>query len=99
MKVVNYYNCGINFDDIRKLSPRSGTSWNYSYYPIIFESEERLLISQRIMNSHNIFPRRYFYPSLNIVDYVQGQACPVSENIASRILCLPLYDGMEESDM
>jgi dTDP-4-amino-4,6-dideoxygalactose transaminase len=99
MKVVNYYNGGINFDDIQKLSLRSGTSWNYSYYPIIFENEERLLIAQRRMNSYNIFPRRYFYPSLNIIGYVQGQDCPISEDIASRILCLPLYDGMEVSDI
>jgi dTDP-4-amino-4,6-dideoxygalactose transaminase len=99
MRVVNYYNGRIDFDDIQKLSLRSETSWNYSYYPIIFESEERLLISQRNMNSNNIFPRRYFYPSLNIIDYVHGQDCPNSEDIASRILCLPLYDDMDESDM
>ncbi len=98
-KVVNYYDTRIDFSDIQKILLRSGTQWNYSYYPIIFESEERLLISQRNLNSNNIFPRRYFYPSLNVLDYVQGQSCPVSENIASRILCLPLYDGMEESDM
>lgn len=98
-KVVDYYNSRMDFTDIQKILLRSGTQWNYSYYPIIFENEERLLISQRNLNANNIFPRRYFYPSLNIVDYVQGQACPVSENIASRILCLPLYDGMEASDM
>lgn len=98
MKIVNCYNNEIDFTGIQKLILRSGTHWNYSYYPIIFESEERLLISQRMMNSKNIYPRRYFYPSLNIVDYVQGQACPVSEDVASRILCLPLYYGMDDSD-
>jgi dTDP-4-amino-4,6-dideoxygalactose transaminase len=42
-----------------------------------------------------IFPRRYFYPSLNTLSYLStDQRCPVSESIAGRILCLPLYPGL-----
>lgn len=69
---------------------------NYSYFPIIFDSEERLLTIEETLNNENIFPRRYFYPSVNtftnIVDY---QECIVSENISKRILCLPLYKSLE----
>ncbi|PKP05675.1 MAG: aminotransferase DegT [Bacteroidetes bacterium HGW-Bacteroidetes-5] len=65
---------------------------NYSYFPVIFDSEERLLKIENKLNKEKIFPRRYFYPSINtytnIVDY---QKCPVSENISKRILCLPLF--------
>jgi len=65
---------------------------NYSYFPVIFESEELLLRVEKALNDENIFPRRYFYPSVNtfseIVEYKQ---MPVSEDIAKRILCLPLY--------
>ena len=47
------------------------------------------------LNAENIFPRRYFYPSVNtftkLVPYVP---MPKSEDIASRILCLPLHMGM-----
>src|SRR5690554_5337756 len=56
-------------------------------------SEETLLTTQKQLNDKNIFPRRYFYPSLNTLDYVNGKPMPVSEHIASRILCLPLYKG------
>lgn len=65
---------------------------NYSYFPVIFESEETLLKVEKRLNEHKIFPRRYFYPSVNtytkIVDY---QPMPISEDISKRILCLPLY--------
>ena len=65
---------------------------NYSYFPVIFESEKKLLNVEKALNNENIFPRRYFYPSVNtyseIVEYMQ---MPVSEDIAKRILCLPLY--------
>jgi len=61
---------------------------NYSYFPVIFESEELLLRVEKALNDENIFPRRYFYPSVNtfseIVEYKQ---MPVSEDIAKRILC------------
>lgn len=73
---------------------------NYSYFPIIFDSEERLLATVRRLNERNIFPRRYFYPSANtfshIVDY---QACPISEDISKRILCLPLYYRLELNEI
>jgi dTDP-4-amino-4,6-dideoxygalactose transaminase len=65
---------------------------NYSYFPVVFKTEEKLLECLDKLNKANIYPRRYFYPSLNkltkIVDYKE---CTVSEDIASRILCLPLY--------
>jgi dTDP-4-amino-4,6-dideoxygalactose transaminase len=34
-------------------------------------------------------------PSLNTIEYTKGQKMPISEQIASRILCLPLYVGLE----
>ena len=43
----------------------------------------------------NINARRYFYPSLNRLPYVTASSCPVSENIASRVLCLPLYPQLD----
>ena len=65
---------------------------NYSYFPVIFNSEEELLNIEGALNSQNIFPRRYFYPSVNtyseILDY---QPTPISEDISKRILCLPLF--------
>lgn len=73
------------------------TESNHAYYPIIFASEERLLEVMGRLNEKNIFPRRYFYPSLNTLPYLKvKQSCPVSEDIAKRVLCLPLYPGLKE---
>ena len=73
---------------------------NYSYFPVIFKDEETLLKVQARLNEQHIYPRRYFYPSVNtfnrLVPYVP---MPVSEEIASRILCLPLYYTLAESDI
>lgn len=81
----------------RPVMPKD-TDYNYSYYPVLCESEEALLAMLQKLNAVNIFPRRYFYPSLNTLPYVQtSSACPVSEDIASRIMCLPLYPGLEDS--
>jgi dTDP-4-amino-4,6-dideoxygalactose transaminase len=78
---------------------RANTQWNYSYYPIIFDSEARLLEVQAMLNENNIFPRRYFYPSLNTVPFVKPSSMPVSERIASKVMCLPLYVGLEKENI
>ena len=98
-KVVDYYNLNLNFEILQSMKIRQNTEWNYSYYPVIFPSETQLLKIQKSLNDQQIFPRRYFYPSLNTIDYVKGQKMPISEDIASRILCLPLYKGLEEVDL
>jgi dTDP-4-amino-4,6-dideoxygalactose transaminase len=73
---------------------------NYSYFPVIFESEEQLLEIEKHLNKQKIYPRRYFYPSVNTYsNIVEYQECPVSENIAIRILCLPLYWELNENEM
>lgn len=72
---------------------------NGSYYPIIFPDELTLLTAISRLNTLGVFPRRYFYPSLNTLPFVEYQSCPVSEQIASRVLCLPLYPGLPASDV
>lgn len=93
-KVVDFYNENLDFTNVRTLKIRENTIWNYSYYPLIFESEAKLLEVQKILNGKQIFPRRYFYPSLNTIEYTNGTEMPISESVASRILCLPLYEGL-----
>lgn len=75
---------------------------NYAYYPIIFESEELLLKCVKELQRHEIFTRRYFYPSLAIaVPYVEHQNLPITDDISKRVLCLPLYYDLtfEEVDL
>lgn len=93
-QTINIYNASLDFSKIQKLKIRENTKWNYSYYPVIFKSQEKLLEVQKKLNNNNIVPRRYFYPSLNTIPYVNGKSMPVSESISKRILCLPLYVGL-----
>ncbi|MEY4988138.1 MAG: hypothetical protein RL567_1917 [Bacteroidota bacterium] len=76
--------------NIQKLTWNSANSRNYSYFPVIFPSEDILLKVLKALNDEQIFPRRYFYPALNELPYLTYQACPVAEDIAKRIVCLPL---------
>lgn len=98
-KVVDFYSNNLDFTKLSTMKIRENTQWNYSYFPVIFNSEEELLKVQNILNESEIFPRRYFYPSLNTIDFVKGEAMPISESIASKILCLPLYVGLEKQDL
>ena len=98
-KVVDFYNSQLDFDKLKTIKIRSNTEWNYSYYPVIFESEKKLLEVQAALNQMQIFPRRYFYPSLNKIEYIEASEMKVSESIASRVLCLPLYVGLKNAEL
>jgi dTDP-4-amino-4,6-dideoxygalactose transaminase len=72
---------------------------NYSYFPIILESEEQLKKIEKALNLKEIYPRRYFYPSLDTLDYIDpAQFCEISRDIANRILCLPMYAEIDSAD-
>ncbi|MFT8095025.1 DegT/DnrJ/EryC1/StrS family aminotransferase, partial [Salmonella enterica subsp. enterica serovar Enteritidis] len=64
-KITEYYNENLDFTILKKLKIRDNTDWNFSYYPVIFESELTLLKVLDRLKEKEIFPRRYFYPSLN----------------------------------
>lgn len=98
-KVIDYYDHHLDYNRLQKLRIREQTEWNYSYYPVIFETEEELLKAEVNLNNNNIIPRRYFYPSLNHLPYVNHASMPVSENIAKHILCLPLYVGLKVKEL
>lgn len=97
--IVDFYNANLNFGKLHTIKIRENTTWNYSYYPILLESEAKLLEVQKALNAAEIFPRRYFYPSLNTIDFAKGQTMPISEDVASRVMCLPLYAGLMPSEL
>lgn len=80
-------------------TPSDLEGYNYAYFPVLFESEEAALKVKSQLQIEQINCRRYFYPSLNNLPYVKYQSCPISEDIASRILCLPFYPDLEESEI
>ena len=91
----NYYQALSGLIQLQGQSNNSSS--NYAYFSIVLESEGQLLSIVQKLNKMQIFPRRYFRPSLNKLNYVeQGQACPISEDISNKVLCLPLSHSIKE---
>ena len=94
-KVISeLYNKHLKGTGLKTQQISKNTEYNYAYYPVIFRSEKQLLAVRKALNSEKIYPRRYFYPALNNLNYVEYRKCPVAEDIAGRILCLPLFPGL-----
>jgi dTDP-4-amino-4,6-dideoxygalactose transaminase len=81
------------FSSVRTLSDNSRTI--YSYFPVIFETEEQL---NRFVSLVNAFltTRRYYYPTIctgykGDAHVVSNQNLHISKSVARRILCLPVY--------
>lgn len=74
--------------------------YNNAYYPVLFKDEKELLAVFAALNEKQIYPRRYFYPSLNKLPYLKDAAsCPISEDITKRIACLPLFNDMTDEQV
>jgi dTDP-4-amino-4,6-dideoxygalactose transaminase len=93
------YDEGLNGLPIQRPEMPEGTGYNASYYPIILRTSEARESVFDALSRHNIHPRRYFYPSLDTLPYVDSDECPVSVSIADRVLCLPLYHGFNATDV
>lgn len=94
--VYNYYKEALG-EQLQLQEINRDASMNYSYFPVLFESEEVLLRVENELNLSQIFPRRYFYPSLDTLPYLQRTVIqPVSKDVSKRILCLPLYPGLQQ---
>lgn len=78
----------------------AGFVYNYAYYPVMLPSEEKLLEVTEALKKEDIVPRRYFYPSLNQLPYLDFyNPCPVSEKISAAALSLPLYYDLDLKDV
>ena len=87
---------------LQKLMLPSDLEYNYSYYPIVFTSHLAMKNVQSLLQANEIFPRRYFYPSLNTLPFLPQKLrrpCPVSESLAQRVLTLPLYHSLLREDV
>src|SRR5690606_41202800 len=79
-----------------------GASINYAYYPMVFDDKELMMRCMERLKASEIFTRRYFYPSLaSTLPYLEHINFEVTDDIANRILCLPLYYDLtlEEVDL
>lgn len=101
-ELTEYYNEKLKgLKATRPIWHKEGTL-NYAYYPLVFETEELMLKCMEGLKGHEIFTRRYFYPSLaNTLPYLEKKDLEVTDDIAKRVMCLPLYIdlSLEEIDL
>jgi dTDP-4-amino-4,6-dideoxygalactose transaminase len=94
------YDAQLDFTRLTRVGRAPGLTWNYAYYPVLLDSEATLLRVMDALRAEEVIARRYFYPSLNTLPFLNTpQPCPVSESAAVRVLCLPLYPGLPDADV
>jgi dTDP-4-amino-4,6-dideoxygalactose transaminase len=73
---------------------------NYSYFPIILESEDLVNQVVSILNKNQVSTRRYFYPALSSsLPYLPKIDMEVTDTISKRIICLPIYYDLNIADV
>lgn len=93
---------GISFID-----PSNLTEPNYAYFPIIINQTQAKLTRDQIhdiLKMSGILTRKYFYPVIPNYKYYHQAAqlnitkLPIAEQLASKVLCLPIYPALELSN-
>jgi len=97
-KQCNLYSQLLETAELDTIKIEKNSSWNHAYFPIVFKDETILERVKDSLEKNKIFPRRYFYPSLNSLAYVERQVVQISEKISTSILCLPLYFDLKNED-
>lgn len=95
--IFRLYDEKLNWNHLYKPTEKDeNLEYNFAYYPVVFENDD---ITSKVitkLNHENIYPRRYFFPSLNKLSYIiDKNDCPISESISTRVLSLPLYPDLD----
>lgn len=94
-----HYKLRLNRLDAQFQQLDNAEDYNYAYFPILFKSEDLMKECKDKLELAQIYCRRYFYPSLSALPYVENVEMPVCDSIASRIMCLPMYHTLTLSDL
>jgi dTDP-4-amino-4,6-dideoxygalactose transaminase len=75
------------------------TGYNHAYFPLIISCEENAIRLMEHAAAKGIEMRRYCYPSLNQLPYLtHSNNCPVSEDLAARTVCIPIYPELSQEE-
>ncbi|APG18645.1 MULTISPECIES: DegT/DnrJ/EryC1/StrS family aminotransferase [Kosakonia] len=80
--------------------------WNHAYCPVLIEPEFGISRNAlyEAMKNEGILTRRYFYPLISSFSMYRGFATsqkehlPCANDIAEKVLCLPIYPGLTRDD-
>jgi len=92
---------------IRCLSYEEGITPNFAYFPVLVEDQYPLTrdMLYKKLKQHRIHARRYFYPLISNFPMYRSlpsagrDNLPVANAIAERVLCLPIYPGLEKEEV
>ncbi|NME68176.1 DegT/DnrJ/EryC1/StrS family aminotransferase [Flammeovirga aprica] len=94
-----YYMNWFKGHDITFQTIQAESMYNFSYMPVLFNSEALCEKVYLILKENNIYSRRYFYPLLTELDYVESYPLPIAKDISNRVLCLPLYFQLKKEEI
>ncbi len=97
--ICEQYDEQLSNTSVQNVSVREASTRNHAYYPVLFPSERHLLKTCASLAEQSIYPRRYFYPSLERLPYVEPRSVAVSHDASRRVLCLPLFVGLTGNDV
>lgn len=86
--------------------PSKASRHNHSYYPILIDEAYGMSRDELydLLKKHDIFARRYFYPLISEFPMYKGLVSSkqsnltVAHQVASRVLCLPIYPDLTKED-
>ncbi|WP_313825059.1 DegT/DnrJ/EryC1/StrS family aminotransferase [Leclercia sp.] len=102
----NYRQLLDGVEGITQISVPADVTWNYAYFPILVEPEfgiDRDALYES-MKDEGIMTRRYFYPLItsfamySTLPTASETNLPVANEIAAKVLCLPIYPGLSIED-
>lgn len=99
--LISLYQSQLNKSRVTFQKWNENSSNGGAYMPVLFDSEQQLLEAKSRLENNGILTRRYFYPSLDMVDSLNllGMQCNVSRDISKRILCLPIYYDLDDEKL
>lgn len=81
---------------------------NYSYFPILVEVQDYGISRDELyekLKKNNINGRRYFYPLISQFPSYKGlisskaENLPVAEEVAKKVICLPIYPLLSDNEI
>ncbi|MGL5387012.1 MAG: DegT/DnrJ/EryC1/StrS family aminotransferase [Serratia sp. (in: enterobacteria)] len=106
-EIDSYYRDGLKNISGIKIVPHAGQEVaNYSYFPILIEDEFKMNREQlyHYLKENGIYSRRYFYPLISEFSMYRSMKSasqdnlPIANDVARRVLCLPIYPSLKRED-
>jgi len=97
-----------NINGLTCQSDLQGVKYCYSYFPVLIDRNKFGKTRDEVyeeLKKYNIFGRRYFYPLISQFPIYKGLdsalpgKMPVAEKIAGQVICLPIFPGLDETQI